>query len=106
MQIQFHLESFYTKFVPELQPLLEAVAKGETEISIRCERASFSGLRCTGDTSAELASPLRHSSGQESKLVLSIGRDSQALSEHFQVYVMPLSIARAGTVGRYRQSWP
>jgi hypothetical protein len=113
VQIYFHLEAYYTKLVPELQPLLESLASDRKELTVnrpiwRGDGPALATLFGRIPIQACIQEPWC-----EDKdgfwLWLSVGRDRVALTEHFVGYQLPKALAgtltklaRRTNDGRYR----
>lgn len=103
LQVYFHLEAYYTKFVPDLKRLLGAIAKGSAQVDWNANRPVWRGppqfspyrTRFGGIpvrlVAPELEPPLEVAeSSSSSRLVwVSDGRDETAMNEHFSGYLLP-----------------
>jgi hypothetical protein len=98
VQIYFHLEAYYTKFVPEMKALLEALAVGRGEAMVNratwqgegpAPQSRFGGVAVYGYGAEPFRRILSDSPHRET-LWISDGRDDSGLSEHFSGYELPI----------------
>jgi hypothetical protein len=97
VQLYFHLEAFYTKFVPDMKRLLEALALSKSEFTwnraatVNSPRpgSRFAGVPVFGDDSG-----LRPVSSEQTRRTIWIpdGRDQLGLNEHFAVFEVPAAV--------------
>jgi hypothetical protein len=98
VQIYFHLEAYYTKFVPEMKALLEALAVGRGEAMVNratwqaegpAPQSRFGGVAVYGHGAEPFRRTLSDSPHRET-LWISDGRDDSGLNEHFSGYELPI----------------
>ena len=98
VQIYFHLEAYYTKFVPEMKALLEALAVGRGEAMVNratwqgegpAPQSRFGGVAVYGYGAEPFRRILSDSPHRET-FWISDGRDDSGLNEHFSGYELPI----------------
>ncbi|MCE2883188.1 MAG: hypothetical protein LW636_12650 [Planctomycetaceae bacterium] len=101
VQIYFHLEAYYTKFVPEMKDILEALAVGKGEWTVnratwkgkgKAPRSRFGGVPVYANGTEPGTQSLSELPSRAT-LWLSDGRDESGLNEHFVGFELPPEIA-------------
>lgn len=98
VQLYFHLEAFYTKFVPDMKRLLEALALSKSELTwnrLATVNSPKPGSRFAGIPVFCDDSGIRPVSFEQTRrtIVIPDGRDQLGLNEHFSIFEVPAGVA-------------
>lgn len=100
VQVYFHLEAYYTKFVPEIRPLLEALATKKSEWTTNrpapdklTHRSRFGGVPALWVVESGVEERFIGKSASDVTLWVSDGRDALGINEHYAGYLLPASLA-------------